>query len=158
MRATGETGSTSTSSLATCERARSARSSIVRTVTCESSSSTEGWIVDPWVSGVGSSLPIINSAKAGSTIPVKFSLGGDRGLAIFATGYPKATKIPCITGEPVDTVEEVVTSASGLIYDPLTDRYVYNWKTPKSYAGSCYRLDVRFTDGSTFTASFVFNK
>ncbi|HET9455941.1 MAG TPA: PxKF domain-containing protein, partial [Candidatus Limnocylindrales bacterium] len=103
-------------------------------------------------------LPMVNSAKAGSTIPVKFSLGGDRGLAIFATGYPKATKIPCVTGEPVDAVEEVVTSASGLIYDPLTDRYVYNWKTLKSYAGSCYRLDVRFTDGSTFTASFVFNK
>ena len=58
----------------------------------------------------------------------------------------------------VDTVEEVTTGTSGLTYDPLTDRYQYNWKTPKSYAGSCYRLDVRFTDGSTFTASFVFNK
>jgi hypothetical protein len=101
-------------------------------------------------------LPTVNSAKAGNTIPVKFSLGGNRGLAIFAAGFPKATKVACVAGEPVDAIEEVTTSASGLTYDATTNRYQYNWRTPKSYAGSCYRLDLRFIDGSTFTAAFKF--
>ena len=32
---------------------------------------------------------ILNKAKSGSTIPVKFSLAGDKGLAIFETGFPR---------------------------------------------------------------------
>ena len=100
--------------------------------------------------------PIVNEAKAGSGIPVKFSLGGDRGLAIFASGYPKATRMACVAGDPVAPVEETTTSASGLTYDAKADQYKYTWKTPKSYAGSCYRLDVRFTDGTTFTSIFRF--
>ncbi len=101
-------------------------------------------------------LPTVNTAKAGSTIPVKFSLGGNRGLSIFAAGYPKAIKVACSPGDPQAAVEEVTTSNSGLVYDATSDRYQYNWKTLKSYAGSCYRLEVRFIDGSTFAASFKF--
>ena len=33
-------------------------------------------------------LPALNVVKAGSAIPVKFSLGGNKGLNIFAAGYP----------------------------------------------------------------------
>jgi hypothetical protein len=36
-----------------------------------------------------------NKAKAGSTIPVKFSLGGDQGLDIFESGYPNSVPMPC---------------------------------------------------------------
>src|SRR5439155_10377852 len=32
--------------------------------------------------------PVYNRVKAGSGIPVKFSLGGDQGLDIFATDFP----------------------------------------------------------------------
>ena len=42
-------------------------------------------------------LPTLNIAKAGSTIPVKFSLGGDYGLSILAVGSPKLVKITCST-------------------------------------------------------------
>ncbi|MGH2473642.1 MAG: PxKF domain-containing protein [Candidatus Limnocylindrales bacterium] len=100
--------------------------------------------------------PFVNEAKAGSGIPVKFSLGGNRGLSIFASGYPKATRIACVAGDPVAPVEETTTSASGLTYDASSNQYKYTWKTPKSYAGSCYRLDVRFSDGTTFIANFRF--
>ena len=34
-------------------------------------------------------LPAWNSVKAGQAIPIKFSLGGNKGLNIFATGYPQ---------------------------------------------------------------------
>jgi hypothetical protein len=46
-----------------------------------------------------------NKAKAGSAIPVKFSLDGDHGLSILKTGYPKATLIACpSTSTPTDLV------------------------------------------------------
>jgi hypothetical protein len=100
---------------------------------------------------------VINSAKAGSTIPVKFSLGGNRGLALFQATYPKAAKVACPAGSTVEPVEETTTATSALTYDATKNQYQYNWKTPKTYAGSCYRLDVRFVDGSTQSALFKFN-
>ena len=98
-------------------------------------------------------LPVVNISRAGSTIPVKFKLGGDRGLAIFAATFPKAVKIGCASGT-ADTIEETNSSNSGLTYDPATTQYQYNWKTPKSYAGFCYRFDLKLVDGSTYSASF----
>ena len=96
----------------------------------------------------------LNVAKAGSAIPVRFSLGGDQGLDIFATGYPKAVRIACDTGEPVDALEEyVVASTSGLTYDAASGRYQYNWKTTKGVTG-CFQLRLGVTDGSLHTADF----
>ncbi len=39
-------------------------------------------------------LPAINSMKAGAAVPVKFSLGGDQGLDIFALGSPRRSRSP----------------------------------------------------------------
>ena len=55
--------------------------------------------------------PTLNTVNAGSSIPVKFSLGGNRGLAIFAPGSPLASKITCDSGLPVDAIEETTTAA-----------------------------------------------
>ena len=43
----------------------------------------------------------VNVAKAGSAIPVKFSLGGYKGLSIFAPGYPVSQQVACVSGAPV---------------------------------------------------------
>jgi len=100
-------------------------------------------------------LPAVNLAKAGSAIPVKFSLGGDRGLAILS-GSPTATKYTC-TSTPTDVIEEVSTaSTSGLQYDATSGIYTYVWKTPKTYANYCYQLKVSLIDGTTHVASFKF--
>jgi hypothetical protein len=96
----------------------------------------------------------LNVAKAGSAIPVKFSLGGDQGLDIFADGHPKAVRIACAKGEPTDVVEEyVATSTSGLKYDAASGRYQYNWKTTKGVTG-CFQLKLSLKDGSVHTADF----
>ena len=100
--------------------------------------------------------PVINTASAGSAIPVKFSLGGNRGLSIFAAGSPTAVKFTCTSG-PTDAIEETsAASTSGLTYDAATNEYKYTWKTDKKFAGSCYQLRLTFTDGSTFFANFKF--
>src|SRR5262249_2564684 len=40
-------------------------------------------------------LPVLNIAKAGSTVPVNFSLLSNRGLDIFDPGYPRSEQIAC---------------------------------------------------------------
>jgi predicted extracellular nuclease len=99
----------------------------------------------------------VNTAKAGSAIPVKFSLGGDRGLNIFAPGSPASEARACELGAPSDAVEQTVTAGgSSLQYDPLTETYTYVWKTEKAWAGTCRTLLLRLNDGQTYTAEFHF--
>jgi hypothetical protein len=103
-------------------------------------------------------LPVVNAAKAGSAIPVKFSLDGDQGLAIFAAGFPKSEKVECVGGASLDNVEETTTAgSSGLSYDPSTDLYRYTWKTEKAWAGTCRQLVLRLADGAEYRASFSFS-
>ena len=54
-------------------------------------------------------LPTFNSIKAGSAVPVKFSLAGDQGLGIVAADYPKSETIACNSTAPVDGIEETST-------------------------------------------------
>jgi hypothetical protein len=51
-------------------------------------------------------LPTVNSVKAGQAIPVKFSLGGNYGLNILASGSPASQPIACGSGAPVDEIEQ----------------------------------------------------
>ena len=101
-----------------------------------------------------------NKAKAGSAIPVKFALGGNQGLDIFAAGYPKVTSVVCNTAATNgDLVEETVTAnTSGLKYDAVAGQYVYVWKTATTFAGKCFRLDVTLVDDTTHSAYFNFTK
>jgi YVTN family beta-propeller protein len=100
-------------------------------------------------------LPTLNMAKAGSAIPVKFSLGGDQGLNIFDANYPKSQLIACDSTVPMDGIEQTVTAgSSSLSYDPNTDTYTYVWKTEKLWADSCRQLVVKLNDGTYHRANF----
>jgi hypothetical protein len=102
--------------------------------------------------------PAVNKAKAGSAIPVKFSLGGDQGLDIFAAGYP-LTRAGTCDQTAGDVIEETVTAGgSSLSYDLVTAQYTYVWKTNKAWAGTCRQLVVGLNDGTTHTAWFNFVK
>src|SRR5262249_25498318 len=85
--------------------------------------------------------PIVNVASAGSAVPVKFSLGGNRGLSFLAPGYPASQKVACDNGAPQDPIEQTVTAGgSSLTFDSSTNEYTYTWKTDKSWAGTCRDL------------------
>ena len=78
--------------------------------------SPEGWAVpDPCVQSRSAlsadNAPTVNVAKAGSGIPVKFSLGGNHGLGVLAAGFPASERIQCLSATPLDELEE--TSAPG---------------------------------------------
>jgi hypothetical protein len=99
--------------------------------------------------------PTVNTVQAGSAIPVKFGLGGDRGLSIMAAGSPASVGISCSTSAAQDAIEETVTAGqSSLNYG--SGQYVYVWKTDKAWAGTCRQLLVKLVDGSTHTAYFKF--
>jgi hypothetical protein len=101
--------------------------------------------------------PAVNVVNAGRAIPVKFSLSGDKGLDIFAEGFPVSQQIECIDGAPTSDIEQTVTGGgSSLSYDAEIDTYTYFWKTEGSWAGTCRRLIVRLSDGSERVAFFKF--
>lgn len=101
----------------------------------------------------------LNQVKAGRTVPLKFSLNGDRGLEILASGSPASHEVACLLGKGEAEIEETVTAgSSGLSYDAATDVYTYAWKTEKSWAGSCRRLTLELIDGIARTATFEFTK
>jgi hypothetical protein len=101
---------------------------------------------------------ILNKTNAGAAIPVKFSLGGDYGLDIFETGYPRSEVIACDSQAEVDGIEETVTAgSSSLSYAAGSDTYTYVWKTSKAWEDSCRQLVVKFDDGTTTRANFKFH-
>jgi Tol biopolymer transport system component len=100
-------------------------------------------------------LPVLNQVKAGGAIPVKFSLGGNQGLSIFAAGSPVSRLIACDASAPLDDIEQTVTAGgSSLSYDPVSGQYTYIWKTEKSWANTCRQLVVKFVDGTQHSANF----
>ena len=99
--------------------------------------------------------PTLNSSKAGSAIPVKFSLGGNQGMVILARSYPVSQKVACDGGAPLDAIEETVSAgSSSLSYS--SGQYVYVWKTDKAWAGTCRTLTVKLADGTSHVAQFKF--
>jgi hypothetical protein len=123
---------------------------------CETPSSFEGffppvdnlWVDNRWV---------LNEVNAGQAIPVKFSLGGDQGVDIFAAGYPRSETIPCSQIALVDGVEETVTAgSSSLTYSAETSRYHYVWKTEPEWSDTCRQFVMKLNDGSVHRANFSF--
>ena len=101
--------------------------------------------------------PVLNEMKAGAAAPVKFSLGGNQGLNIFAAGSPSSVQVSCASGVPISDVEETETAGqSSLSYDAASDRYKYTWKTESSWKNTCRVLTVTLRDGTVHTANFKF--
>lgn len=118
-----------------------------------------GEIFDGFFSPVNN-LPLVNSAKAGQTIPVKWRVNDANGVPISDPASFKdlaSYMINCssLSGDPTSAIEEYAAGSSGLQYSG--DGYwQFNWKTPKTYAGQCRTMVLTLGDGSTHTADFKF--
>ena len=121
-------------------------------------SATIGYTVVPDFGGFAAPIdasPTFNVVRAGRTVPVRFSLGGDRGLAIFAPGSPSSTWTPCDATAPQDTVEQTTSARGGsLTFNTRTGLYTYAFRTYRSQAGTCRLLTLRFADGGEQTVRF----
>jgi CSLREA domain-containing protein len=104
-------------------------------------------------------LPTVNLVKAGTAIPIKFSLGGDFGLGILAAGSPSSQNLPCEASAGTDAIESTVNAgSSSLNYDATAMMYSYVWKTDKAWTNTCREFKLVLDDGTTKTALFRFTK
>lgn len=124
---------------------------------------TEGTIdVTPWTFGGWQApveaAPAWNAVRAGSAIPLVFTVDGpDGALDIMATGSPASGRIACDSEDVLDLapLPTVTAGRSALTYDATTGAYTYVWKTDKAWAGTCRQLTVELRDGSQATATFA---
>lgn len=94
---------------------------------------------------------LMNEAKAGRAIPVKWRLTDANGEPITSeNSFAGLHSFPIACGEltePVETVDEYSAGDSSI--QNLGDGYwQFNWKTPKIYAGSCRAMYVEFDSGT----------
>jgi hypothetical protein len=94
--------------------------------------------------------PAATAMKAGEGVPLKFSLNGDQGLDIFASGSPGW--MPC------GSLDGPTRADGSLSYNASADRYTYLAATSKSWAGTCRDLVVMLRDSTTHRARFSFTK
>jgi hypothetical protein len=106
-----------------------------------------------------------NTAKGGSTIPLKFQVfAGTTELTDTSTPYPitsfNATKMSNCGSDATasDAVEFTTTGGTSLRYDATAHQWIQNWKTPTVNSETCYRAWVTFADGSTLEAFFKLKK
>jgi hypothetical protein len=101
--------------------------------------------------------PALNKRLAGGPVVMSFSLGGNRGLNIFAAGSPSSRRIDCATLAPLGASEPTATVAGiPLQYLAPTDSYVYLWQTKRAWANTCREFSVSLVDHTTHTALFRF--
>ncbi len=102
--------------------------------------------------------PVVNFVKGGFYVPLRFSLGGNRSLSIFATGFPKSTAIPCphMSASTMNDDDEQGSPPlpSVLVYIGFIDQYIYFWKTERSWAGTCRDFNMKLKDGTEHHALF----
>lgn len=97
------------------------------------------------------------TAGAGTGVALGFSLSGDRGLAVLASGAPTSAAYVCGTSGPLaGAAETAVAATSSLAYSTTAGNYTYAWKTEKVWSGSCRAFIMRLGDGTTHIALFRF--
>jgi predicted acyl esterase len=103
--------------------------------------------------GFGPPVSHKTTAKAGSAVPVKFTLAGFQGMNILLSGSPTFQQTNCATDAPIGAAVST-TANNPLSYEG--DRYKYVWKTKKEMAG-CGTFTLSFIDGTTQSVEFVLN-
>jgi hypothetical protein len=99
-----------------------------------------------------------NTVKAGSAVPIKFSLGGNQGMNVLMAASPASRPVNCQTGVPTGTSQPTAgTGKSSLSYTAGSGQYQYNWKTEKEWKGSCREFQLVLNDGTTRMTVFRFN-
>jgi YVTN family beta-propeller protein len=95
--------------------------------------------------------------KPGTTVPIVFSLGGDRGLHVLAAGSPASGAVPCgSSGAPVST--EPAESPYPLRFNATTGLYVFKWRTKRAWGGTCRAFVLTLSDGSVHQLTVKFRR
>jgi hypothetical protein len=118
----------------------------------------KAWTLDGFYRPVD--MGLLNTVKAGSTVPLKFNVfKGDQRLTSYIGATFSAKQVTCTGGAVQDAVEQFSTTGkTELRYDSTGQQWIQNWATPKSGAGSCYKVTMTTADGSPLSALFKLTK
>lgn len=102
--------------------------------------------------------PTLNTAKAGSTIPIKWQMPDGQGgficdvSAVASIQFQRAscTNFSSSPADPIETTD--AAGNSGLRCE--SGQYVYNWKTSNAQSGKCYASILTLNDGTQHRANF----
>jgi hypothetical protein len=100
---------------------------------------------------------VVNTVKAGSTVPLKFNVykgGAELTAAIGATFRAQSISCATLSDNPTDPVEITTTGGTSLRYDTTGHQWIQNWATPSGGKGLCYRVTMTTADGSALAANF----
>ena len=90
--------------------------------------------------------------KAGSAVPIWFSLGGVSDVS--AMEGVTSLAVSCDTGEALSSASPIKMNR-GISYDD--GRFHLVWKTDRSWAGTCRQFKLQTNDGTAeHTATFMF--
>ncbi|HZS24217.1 MAG TPA: PxKF domain-containing protein [Gaiellaceae bacterium] len=100
----------------------------------------------------------VNLVHAGDLIKIGFGLNGDRGLNVFADGYPTSEQITCPSGTPHSVPAGGAGTTAGLSYGVASGHYAFGWQTDPSWAGTCRQFQIVLNDGTStvHSADFMF--
>jgi len=102
--------------------------------------------------------PRYNRWLAGVPVPIRFELGGKRGLDVIEDGWPQVAEVDCDFG---DEPESGVPAkhpwwTRELVFEKRKKRYLFVWKTDHRWSGSCRQFMLKLKDGTVKRADFKF--
>lgn len=103
-------------------------------------------------------MPTINSANAGRTVPVKYSIRDVNGVVISdLTSFVSLMSAPIACDSNVTAAEAEESDAPGntaMTFE--SGKFHYNWKTSSAWQGTCRVLQLTLKDGTRHTVAFQF--
>lgn len=114
----------------------------------------------PFITRTGFYSPVtmttafVNTAKGGSTVPLKFNVYVNGAEKTNTAGLQfSVASVGCSSAVAEDQVDWVTSEATSLRYDTTDRQFIQNWKTPKA-AGTCYLARITTADGKSLSATF----
>lgn len=98
--------------------------------------------------------PALNVIGIGTTVAVRFGLGGGMGLGVLA-GAPAITPIACDTKAPTGAPFDAVAQRP-LSYDATRQQYTYSWQTMREWKKTCARFALELDDGTVHAVNISF--
>ncbi|MFA9431823.1 M36 family metallopeptidase [Egicoccus sp. AB-alg2] len=108
----------------------------------------------------------LNTVGAGSTVPMRFDLGANRGKDVLATNSPYSRQVDCdtlavVSQDPNFTTPRaapVAADSPGNASLSVTNRgiYSFNWKTAEGWVDTCREFVLTRDDGQQHRAFFRF--
>ena len=135
----------------------SARDRAGNTTTLTRSYTVRAWTLVGFLRPVSMGEGVVNSVKAGSTVPLKFEVhrGGPTGPQVTSeVGAITMRRVACGGSDSTEPVT-AIASTGGTALRYADGQWVQNWATPAGGKGSCYRVTLTTADGSSVAAGFL---